>query len=409
MKPRGFAPRRGWDTGTPGDVTTGPAVTTLRVGATRTVAILRCTGIACVVAQVVIWHSYYRAVPWRLAGPVAAVAWGTAAIVYVTRRWPSWRLAVLDSAFYMVLALGARWYVPPVLRGDTSNWLDIVIVGQLVSPAWFTPIEGTAVLALGTAAAYWAGADLTPPGITGSAAPATAEVMMIAVALAASIGRRMLLRRAVTADAALERDDQSAREQYVLFSRYAERREHERMLHDTILNTLTVLARADGATPGAVGRCRTDVALIEHMLGDPDDIAGTEWNPLSRLLEAIEDVAGQLRPEGLTVSIEAPDQASPAPALSAQVVRAATYAVREALTNVVRHAGTGRATVEIGRPDDGGLLVIIRDDGKGFDPARVDPARLGLRRSIVERVTDQGGQASIESAPGAGTVVRLRW
>jgi signal transduction histidine kinase len=51
----------------------------------------------------------------------------------------------------------------------------------------------------------------------------------------------------------------------------------------------------------------------------------------------------------------------------------------------------------------------VRDRGTGFDPAQVDPARLGLRRSIAERVADCGGHAYVWSAPGRGTVVRLSW
>jgi hypothetical protein len=53
--------------------------------------------------------------------------------------------------------------------------------------------------------------------------------------------------------------------------------------------------------------------------------------------------------------------------------------------------------------------VTVRDAGAGFDPARVDPARLGLRSSITERIADWGGLASIQSAPGQGTVVSLCW
>jgi signal transduction histidine kinase len=51
----------------------------------------------------------------------------------------------------------------------------------------------------------------------------------------------------------------------------------------------------------------------------------------------------------------------------------------------------------------------VRDAGAGFDPARVDPARLGLRRSITERVADWGGRVSVRSAPGQGTVVDMSW
>jgi signal transduction histidine kinase len=39
----------------------------------------------------------------------------------------------------------------------------------------------------------------------------------------------------------------------------------------------------------------------------------------------------------------------------------------------------------------------------------VDPARLGLRRSITERVADWGGRVSVRSAPGQGTVVDMSW
>src|SRR5205085_11468847 len=63
--------------------------------------------------------------------------------------------------------------------------------------------------------------------------------------------------RAAEADAALAEADRAASEQYVILSRNIERREHERLLHDTVLNTLTALARAGpGDAAGVVSRCR---------------------------------------------------------------------------------------------------------------------------------------------------------
>jgi signal transduction histidine kinase len=91
------------------------------------------------------------------------------------------------------------------------------------------------------------------------------------------------------------------------------------------------------------------------------------------------------------------------------------HATREALVNVAEHAGTAEAwvTASVTPPGDappGGLVqVTVRDAGAGFDPGRVDLVRLGVRRSIVERVEDVGGSASVQSAPGEGTVVRLSW
>jgi hypothetical protein len=101
----------------------------------------------------------------------------------------------------------------------------------------------------------------------------------------------------------------------------------------------------------------------------------------------------------------------------AQVAWAITHAAGEALANVAAHAGTGEAWVAVdltaleaaGRAQPGRLQVSVRDNGAGFDPARIDPARLGLRRSIVERAADWGAQASVRSAPGEGTVVSLCW
>ncbi len=101
-----------------------------------------------------------------------------------------------------------------------------------------------------------------------------AAILLVMVAAVHIHGRRALYRRAAAADAALDEADRAASEQYVILSRNIERREHERLLHDTVLNTLTALARAGADdVAGVVSRCRRDVALIEDALGDPDDPA----------------------------------------------------------------------------------------------------------------------------------------
>ena len=115
-------------------------------------------------------------------------------------------------------------------------------------------------------------------------------------------GRRALYRRAAAADAALAEADRAAREQYVILSRNIERREHERLLHDTVLNTLTALARAgtgDGDdVAGVVSRCRQDVALIEAALSDPRPGRGTA--PPRDLVGSVRGVAAEMRARGLT-------------------------------------------------------------------------------------------------------------
>jgi signal transduction histidine kinase len=121
-----------------------------------------------------------------------------------------------------------------------------------------------------------------------------------------------------------------------------------------------------------------------------------------------------MRARGLTVHVDS--DAGTGPAVPARVITAISNAAREALSNVVAHAGTAEAwvSVRLTTPDGEAevpcrLQVSVRDRGIGFDPDRVDAARLGLRRSIAERIADCGGQASIWSQPGQGTVVSLWW
>jgi signal transduction histidine kinase len=392
----------------------GPAITALRAVAAWTAGIIRCLAIGYIALQVVIWHSFYAADPWRLAGPFAAMAWAAVVVAYLRGRWQMWWRDGLDSAASVLLALGAGWCVPPAVRGDTTNWLYIAMVGQLFVPAWLAPVASAAPLALISAAAYLAGAAVTHPVRADGSSAAASAALLVAIAAAAWFGRLMLERGALAADATLANADREAREQRVALSRTTERREHERLLHDTVLNTLTAIGRASGADAGQlVGRCRRDVALLQYALSDPGDPAKVADRPFGGLLIGIEAAAIEMRARGLEVYVRVADQSpDPAAPVPGQVAVAMAYAVREALVNVATHAGTGQAWVDVnlaGPPAAGGVRVTIRDDGVGFDPSAVDPARLGLRRSITERVADLGGRASVRSQPGQGTVVNLYW
>ena len=83
---------------------------------------------------------------------------------------------------------------------------------------------------------------------------------------------------------------------------------------------------------------------------------------------------------------------------------------QEALQNALRHARARRITVTVGRQRDRALLCV-RDDGRGFD---VPPRLVGLTQAghfglagLAERVELAGGRHDIQSAPGAGTTVRV--
>jgi signal transduction histidine kinase len=391
----------------------GPAMTTLRSVIAYLAATQRLVGIAYAVVQVAIWHSFYAAAPLDLAAPAAAVAWGAVMTVNLRRGWPSPFLACADSAVYVALALGAAGCVPPVARDIALSWLVITTSGQLIVIVWYGPRALFAVLALLSPAAYWIGA-MTQPAPDVKTLTGT-SVLLAIVGLAHAYGRKTLYRRAAAADDALAWADQAESEQFAFMSASVERREHERLLHDTVLNTLTALARAGGNdVTGVVNRCRQDVALIEEALGDPGEPASGAERPSGDLLRELRAVAADMRARGLEVHLEA--GGSGVPAVPAGVAAAISNAAREALSNVAAHAGTREAWLRVrstapaqDADAPSRLDVFVRDHGSGFDLARVDPARLGLRRSITERIADCGGQASVWSVPGQGTAVRLSW
>ncbi len=83
--------------------------------------------------------------------------------------------------------------------------------------------------------------------------------------------------------------------------------------------------------------------------------------------------------------------------------------VQEALSNVRKHAAATRAWVRLAR-DDGVLRISVRDDGRGFDPSRVQRGawpRFGLQ-TMRERAEAIGGTFAVRSRVGSGTEVEVR-
>jgi signal transduction histidine kinase len=101
------------------------------------------------------------------------------------------------------------------------------------------------------------------------------------------------------------------------------------------------------------------------------------------------------------------------PDLAADVEHQVLRIAQEAVANALRHAGAGRVEVALGRVEGAtppAVRLRVVDDGRGFDPeARaVRSRRLGLT-SMHERAASLGGSLGIESAPGRGTTVELRF
>ena len=189
-----------------------------------------------------------------------------------------------------------------------------------------------------------------------------------------------------------------------------ERTRLARDLHDSVAQTLyglTLQARAAGrqlsagqteevrSSLAAIGedalRTLEETRLLIYELRPPVLEQSGLSGALRARLEAVEargDVA-------LTVEIEPVAVADPD-------VETGLYRIaQEALNNASRHAGATELLVRLAEAD-GRLILLVRDNGTGFDPAAVPDGHAGLR-GIAERVAAMNGRLTLNSAPGAGT------
>ena len=87
-------------------------------------------------------------------------------------------------------------------------------------------------------------------------------------------------------------------------------------------------------------------------------------------------------------------------------VEVALYRIcQEALTNAARHARASRVTVRLASTPDQ-VRLVVQDDGRGFDPSRVQDDRHGLM-GMRERAVTIGGLLEVESASIEGTRVEV--
>lgn len=161
-----------------------------------------------------------------------------------------------------------------------------------------------------------------------------------------------------------------------------------RLGHDPVADALLadLTTRAEAAV--------RDIRGLVYALRPPelDDLG---------LLPALHAAVEQYGERGLVVVFDAPDSLPPLPA----AVESASYRItHEALTNVVKHAGTSKCTVRVIMDETASTLTIeVQDDGRGL--GQKPGFGVGLT-SMRERTEELGGMWVIESVPGGGTVVR---
>jgi signal transduction histidine kinase len=180
--------------------------------------------------------------------------------------------------------------------------------------------------------------------------------------------------------------------------RSQERAELAAHLHDSVLQTLTLVQKwaGDPTEVAALAR-RQERELRAWLAGNGSSPAGSSFAAALRAAaEEVED-GHRVKVEVVAVGDRPLDE-------GAEAVVAAT---REALTNAAKFApGAGAVTVYAEAEADR-LQVFVHDRGPGFEPTSVPADRRGLRESIVGRMERHGGRAEIRSTPGQGTEVEL--
>jgi signal transduction histidine kinase len=185
-----------------------------------------------------------------------------------------------------------------------------------------------------------------------------------------------------------------------------ERVQVDSIVHDSVLTTLISAARAE--TPEARALAATMAgAAIGHLRDaaavSPDDGSMVRF---STLVERITDAASALN-ASWELRVRSVGTGS-LPTLSAESIYSAAV---QAMVNSLQHAGAGDVArwIAIRGVRPGGIEVVVADTGEGFAMSDIPTERLGVRVSILERVANAGGRAVIQSAPGEGTIVTIRW
>jgi signal transduction histidine kinase len=186
-----------------------------------------------------------------------------------------------------------------------------------------------------------------------------------------------------------------------------ERVQVDSIVHDSVLTTLISAARAytpEGMELAAVMAGNAIGYLHDAALVQPDDGSTVRLRMISKRI--VDAAAGMAKPFELRVTDVGPRS------IPSSVGDAVFASAVQAMVNSVQHAGEapdiGRwVSVKAVRP--GGIEVEVGDTGRGFDVSSVPTERLGVRVSIVERVSNAGGTVNLASTPGKGAVVTVRW
>lgn len=320
-------------------------------------------------------------------------------------------------ALILMMSLALAVLGTPRASGP-PEWLALappIIAGYVASTT--TSRRGVAVIGLIAGVVPATLAFTGQPSITDARVHGLVVLMLVG-GTAGMLTIRALRRSAAAADAWVEHAIEASAQAAVKLEGERRQREVGRFVHDEILHFLQVIAMEPGTVPQASVRTLAGDVLSSFSrqigLGNPSDLTrprpirseGDRGHPdqpeadiVERLTDLVADLARDAAFTTLGGEIFVPDHAADA------LVRATAEAIR----NAQRHSGASAtlAVVVSGRREQ--IVVSVTDSGIGFLQDSVAESRHGVRDSIIRRMQDVGGAATVTSEPGEGTRVLLAW
>lgn len=176
--------------------------------------------------------------------------------------------------------------------------------------------------------------------------------------------------------------------------REAERADMAAHLHDSVLQTLTLIRNnADNPTSVRALALGQERELRSWLYTGREEAADSLAEALREAVSALETTFG------VEVGVVTVSDTRPGPGELAMVAAAS-----EAVSNAIRHAKPPLSVyLEVG---PGGSDIYVKDCGDGFDLSQIPEDRHGVRNSIIGRMERAGGKAAIRHLP-SGTEVHL--
>lgn len=181
-----------------------------------------------------------------------------------------------------------------------------------------------------------------------------------------------------------------------------ERQRVDALVHDQVLHTLLLAARAKGPDENRAAGESAERAIrsLERAQSEQERRETVTTVGLFRALES----AAQKLDSRVKVEISGSNLDTLAP----EIAQAITEATLQALDNAIQHSKAQVISLLLSS-DPTGVKFVVSDDGVGFRPERISKDRIGISTSILFRMKSISGSAEINSSPGQGTTVTLRW